>query len=327
MGPVGNADGGTEILIRDFDQTVIGNPAHDLVRLGVSLASAARGSNLPGATTARMVEEMVIGYRSAFAGGGRNRIERPAAATKVLRCALHRKWKDLARERIEDTSPEIPLGKRFWPLSAREREQLGLLLTNDVLRQVVASIDDGDSPLKVLDAAYWRKGCSSLGRLRYAVLVGRKGSHAAIVDVKEAVPAAAPKGARTKIPANHSHRVVTGASQLSPALGRRMAAGNLGRRPVFIRELLPQDLKLELECLKLGEATCVAGFLAYVVGRAHARQMDSRQRREWTKCLAINKAKAVKAPSWLWTSVVELLISHEKAYLEHCRLFAMSRVK
>ena len=25
---------------------------------------------------------------------------------------------------------------------------------------------------KVLDAAYWMKGCSSLGRLRYAVLVG-----------------------------------------------------------------------------------------------------------------------------------------------------------
>ena len=31
---------------------------------------------------------------------------------------------------------------------------------------------DDDAPVEVLDAAYWMKGCSSLGRLRYAVLLG-----------------------------------------------------------------------------------------------------------------------------------------------------------
>ena len=48
--------GQIEIQIRDLDQTVIGNPAHDLIRLGLSLASAARGSDLPGVTTAKMLE-------------------------------------------------------------------------------------------------------------------------------------------------------------------------------------------------------------------------------------------------------------------------------
>ena len=43
--------------IRDLDQTVIGNPAHDLIRLGLSLAMAARGSDLPGVTTALMIEQ------------------------------------------------------------------------------------------------------------------------------------------------------------------------------------------------------------------------------------------------------------------------------
>ena len=43
FGPVGNARGKIEIQIRDLDQTVIGNPAHDLIRLSLSLASAARG--------------------------------------------------------------------------------------------------------------------------------------------------------------------------------------------------------------------------------------------------------------------------------------------
>src|ERR1700754_3776490 len=66
LGPLADADGRVEIQIRDLDQTVIGNPAHDLVRLGLSLAMAARGSDLPGVTTAKMLEEMITGYREAL---------------------------------------------------------------------------------------------------------------------------------------------------------------------------------------------------------------------------------------------------------------------
>ena len=32
----------------------------------------------------------------------------------------------------------------------------------------------------------------------------------------------------------------------------------------------------------------------------------------------------LKAPSWLWSSVVDLIAIHEKAYLEHCRLYALN---
>jgi uncharacterized protein (DUF2252 family) len=46
LGPVANADGKVEIEIRDLDQTVIGNPVHDLIRLGLSLATAARRTKL-----------------------------------------------------------------------------------------------------------------------------------------------------------------------------------------------------------------------------------------------------------------------------------------
>jgi Uncharacterized protein conserved in bacteria (DUF2252) len=42
LGPTGGEDGRVKILSRDFDQTVIVNPAYDLVRLGRSLASSAR---------------------------------------------------------------------------------------------------------------------------------------------------------------------------------------------------------------------------------------------------------------------------------------------
>ena len=59
LGPVASADGKVDIQIRDLDQTVIGNPAHDIIRLSLSLAMAARSSDLPGVTTALMVEQVI----------------------------------------------------------------------------------------------------------------------------------------------------------------------------------------------------------------------------------------------------------------------------
>ena len=68
LGPVADATGRAEIEIRDFDQSVIGNPAHDLIRLGLSLASTARGSDLPGVTSAKKLEQMTDAYERAFDG-------------------------------------------------------------------------------------------------------------------------------------------------------------------------------------------------------------------------------------------------------------------
>jgi uncharacterized protein (DUF2252 family) len=70
LGPVADAKGRVEIQIRDFDQTVIGNPGHDLIRLGLSLATAARGSDLPGVTTAKILEQMIEGYGQALTKQG-----------------------------------------------------------------------------------------------------------------------------------------------------------------------------------------------------------------------------------------------------------------
>ena len=57
------------IEIRDLDQAVVGNPAHDVIRLGLSLATAARGSDLPGVTTAHILEHLMDGYCSALRQG------------------------------------------------------------------------------------------------------------------------------------------------------------------------------------------------------------------------------------------------------------------
>ena len=55
----------------------------------------------------------------------------------------------------------------------------------------------------------------------------------------------------------------------------------------------------------------------------HGRQMTSSQRRTWRSDLAKSHKASLEAPSWLWSSVVELIGLHEAAYLDHCRRFAL----
>ncbi len=334
LGPVASHDGALAIQIRDLDQTVIGNPAHDMIRLALSLAMAARGSDLPGVTTARMLERMIDGYEAAFAPEVQGETldserDMPKTVRQVMRAAAGRSWKHLADERIEGVEPVIPLGKRFWPLTEEEHGAAADLFAQEPLRQLATVLRSraDDAPVRVLDAAYWRKGCSSLGRLRIAVLAaigtGRQERHC-LMDVKEATAAAAPRFAGADMPRDNAERVVTGARNLSPFLGRRMVASRLLGKAVFVRELLPQDLKLEIEQLSVDEAMGVAEFLARVVGRGHARQMSASDRRGWLGELQRNRSKSLDAPSWLWRSVVDLVASHEAAYLEHCRRWAMA---
>ena len=335
LGPLAAPDGKIHVQIRDLDQTVIGNPNHDLIRLALSLSSATRGSDLPGVTTAHMLEEMMIGYQRALRGPrAQNQIEsdKPESIKVVMRRATARTWKHLARERLQDVKPTIPRGERFWPLTKDENKAIDALFENDVVRKLVTSLKSrpDDATIEVLDAAYWMKGCSSLGRLRFAVLLGmgtgkKRDDEYCLIDIKEATTAAAPRASRAIMPKDQAQRVVQGARHLSPALGERMMASQLLGRPVVIRELMPQDLKLEIDQLSRKEAVNSARYLAEVVGKAHGRQMDASVRREFASSFNQRKAGQLSAPSWLWSSVVELSSAHEAAYLEHCRRYALDR--
>jgi len=333
LGPVADANGSVRIAIRDLDQTVIGNPAHDLVRLALSLATAIRGSDLPGVTTAMVLEQMASGYVEAMVPRRKSKrsFQTPSAVSRVLERSYKRRWHHLAEERIEDVTPEIPYGKSFWPITSAERKEIHRIFRDSKVRRLMTSLKgrkDGDK-VEVLDAAYWVKGCSSLGRLRFSVLVGlgkkrkRKKDGFCLIDIKEAVPPAAPRSRTAKLPADNAKRVVEGAKMLSPFLGQRMIPGNFLNHKVVLRELLPQDLKLEMDQLTRDEAILAARYLAFVVGRAHASQMDDRARKKWRDILVRDFSKSLDAPSWLWASVVDLVAHHETAYLEHCRRYAL----
>lgn len=326
LGPLASADGSVQLQIRDFDQSVIGNPAHDLVRLALSLAVAARGSSLPGVVTASMLQHLLKGYAFAFLPAElQGTLPRPAAVSTALRGAEQRSWKELAEERFLETRPIIPMGRNFWPISKEEKKAIRELCASSALRALVTRLKSRKKKVKleVIDAAYWVKGCSSLGFLRYAVLLGIGDGEYCLIDIKEAVQATSVRYADASMPRDNAKRVVTGARHLSPALGERTMPQRFLGRGIFVRELLPQDLKLEIDELSVEDAASTASYLAYVVGCAHARQMDWASGMHWVRQLQEGREHGSTIPSWLWNSVLQLIASHETGYLEHCRNYAL----
>jgi uncharacterized protein (DUF2252 family) len=232
-------------------------------------------------------------------------------------------------ERLDTVKPALPLGKRFWALTRRERAALRRLFEDEDVGSMITSLQerDSDATVEMVDAAYWLKGRSSLRRLRYAVVVGvgrGKSGALCLVDVKEATFATARRNATVPTPRDNAVRVVRGARALSPNLGELIIASRLLGVGVVLRELMLQDLKIDIEQLTWKESTALAGNLAGVVGRAHARQMGVAARDSWQKELAKARITSLDAPSWLWSSVVELLAIHAGAYLDHCRRFALA---
>jgi hypothetical protein len=73
LGPAADLEGNIDIQIRDHDQTAIGNPAYDLIRLSVSQAMAARSADLPAVTTALIIEAMIESYSATLTGIRRKR--------------------------------------------------------------------------------------------------------------------------------------------------------------------------------------------------------------------------------------------------------------
>jgi uncharacterized protein (DUF2252 family) len=111
LGPLADAKGRVAIQIRDLDQTVVGNPVHDLIRLGLSLASAARSSDLPGVTTAKILEELIAGYQSALAADFDEPRDGPTGRSKSRRFSVN---------------PSVAVGS-IWPKSGSRTSNQGSL--------------------------------------------------------------------------------------------------------------------------------------------------------------------------------------------------------
>ncbi len=122
LGPVAAVDGRVAIQIRDLDQTVIGNPTHDIIRLALSLATASRGSDLPGVTTAHILEQVIEGYQAALRRDVELIEDPPKSVTAAMRQSVARSWKHLARERLENVKPKDSFGLEILAARAIRKE-------------------------------------------------------------------------------------------------------------------------------------------------------------------------------------------------------------
>ena len=278
---------------------MVGNPAHDLVRLALSLATAARGSDLPGVTVVKMMEQMIDGYEKALTA--------PRAATKadgddlapirvVLQQSRRRRWHHLAEERIEDVKPRIPLGKRFWALETKERASIEKLFQDTA---VIAKIMEfkGRKPeteISVVDAAYWMKGCSSLGRLRYAVLLGiGKKKRSKLLPPRSEGGSIGGRPSKQDDPPKQCRKSCNrGVSAFTQP--RRADVGcqteRQGPRYAGAHAARPQ---IDLDRLTQDQAVAAARYLAGVIGKAHGRQMDAKTRSSWLAKLRKRHSKSL----------------------------------
>jgi len=143
------------------------------------------------------------------------------------------------------------------------------------------------------------------------------------MDLKEAVQAAAPVDDSADMPEDQAQRLWRARVICHPIWENGCAHSIVWPLDLF-RELLPQDLKIELETLTCKQAMNFARFLANVVGKAHARQMDTDTRSKWSKELSTARPVTLMPLLGSGAGVVDLLAIHEKAYLEHCRLYALN---
>jgi hypothetical protein len=134
-------------------------------------------------------------------------------STEAIR-GEQRTWRHLAKERIEDTRPTIQLGNRVRPLGEDERLAITRLFEAEHVKRLATMLRnrDDDASVRLVDAAYWPKGCSSLGRLRYFVLL----------EVGEDKPEIFPDGRRRSKP---SSRLV------HPQTGLPGSGGLMGTEP------------------------------------------------------------------------------------------------
>ena len=318
FGAVPDMEGAVELLLNDFDESVIGNPAYDVARLSLSLATAARGTGHAGRDVHGVLAAVVDGYDAALEHVVHP--ETPKHETKsprlqaLLRDAAHQTRRDLLLKLTGDDHPRtLPLGDRFWPLPTASRDALVALVTQPPIRELA-----GGAAIEVLDVAFRIAGTASLGGFRAALLVSvadaPKGERLRILDVKEATSGAAP--ALEGTPSDDAERALEGGRALAPAYGARKRAVTVQAHRALARELMAQEKKVEVDRIGRDELAPIAFTLGRVLGKAHGRQLTPKDAKGWRADVEAKRAPG-RPPAWLSTIVATLVGVHEAAYLVH----------
>lgn len=320
-GAVCDAKGNVELALNDFDESVVGNPSFDVARLALSLATLLRSAGFSAVDVRTTTAAIADGYEGALEHPSKKAPPKAARLVRMLEGAARADRKDLLTRLTGDDHPSaLPIGDRFWPLSAAGRAAIEALVSEDAVATLVKlGGDDAKCKVRFVDAVFRVAGTASLGGFRAAALIevdgAAKGERLRVLDLKEVQPAVTPRDdART--PKDDAERILQGTRALAPAFGARKLGAVVQGRSVIVRELMAQERKVNLDGCKRDELADLGGSFGEMLGRAHGRQLEANVARAWRSTFAARRPDGAP-PSWLWDALSSLVAAHEHAYLEH----------
>jgi uncharacterized protein (DUF2252 family) len=283
-------DGLVHYDINDFDETTTGRFDFDVCRLATShfLAARDRGdpldlalrATLAGLTAYTILLRRLLGKsRPADLDISERNRSGCACIDGLISDSVKAK-----RAAFINRLTEMKTGKRrivrsakYYNLSSAETDQALRLLADYRGRQTALEQKDNDF-FEVEDVCGRVSGIGSMGRLRYVVLLGGKGSAAArnaMLEFKEARPSAydlhRDRERDEAAPIRRAERVIEVQRLSQSSSNRFLGLAVDGELSFQVRNLGPHDARIEARALPPGALDGVAKVQAEILARVHAR--------------------------------------------------------
>jgi len=289
--------------LNDFDEAVLAPVGWELARFLTSLKLAGQVLGLADGPVARLAEEFLDAYAGELREGKARWVERATARGMIrdlLKGLKDRTRRDLLKERTVHEEGRRLLrvdGSKAMPASRQQRR-----VATALVGRFAAGRPDPDF-YRVLDVARRVAGIGSLGLERYVVLVagrgGDDGHH--LLDLKyqpgsSLVPHLAVTQRSWGSEAERTAALQRRGQAIAPAF---LAAVRRGGRSYVLRELMPQQDRLQLEHWngKLKRLETVVRTMGELVAWSHLRSAGRQgsagaddwaafaERRGWRKAL------------------------------------------
>jgi uncharacterized protein (DUF2252 family) len=315
--------------LNDFDDAVRGPFRLDVLRLLTSIVLAGRELGCDGVTSIRLCRAFLDGYRRDLEEGQKKRrtktrtkkastIPRPVLAL-VEQVATRTRTELLAgRTELHHGERRFVRGERYVDLPPKLRAEVP-----KALARYAAALpkDEGvaSEELELVDAALRIAGTGSLGSLRIAALVRGKGgpNGGFVFDLKEQgdPSAEALLGHSSQSPAE---RVLAAFRATASPPPRLLGTSRIGRIPLFVRRLMPQEDKLDLAHIAPADLEPLAAYLGLLVGAAHGRGAGADARKK------NGRSERVRWSAADGEAMVDRALTvagiHESVYLAYCKM-------
>jgi uncharacterized protein (DUF2252 family) len=280
---------GVHYDINDFDETTTGRFDFDVCRLAVSHFLAAREREdalgeavavaLAGTTTyAETVRRLLKkGKDPQLDVSEASPCNCPAIDDLVKASAAAKRPAFIDRlTELKGTTRRLIRSTNYFNLKDAEREQALRLLAD--YRQRMPGGPGKDDYYAVEDVCGRVSGIGSMGRLRYVVLVTGKGcveGRNVLLEFKEARPSAYDlyrhRETEPSALAGRAERVVSVQRHSQAASNQHLGFAVDGGQSFQVRQLGPQDARVNTKALPPGGLECVVRVQASILARVHAR--------------------------------------------------------